>query len=342
LVDPNVKQNRHFTIPVFIPQRGCPFECLYCNQRAIAGRSVPPTEEEVHTIVAAHLATIPREGSVIELGFFGGNFTGISSKDQERYLTAAAFYLGKGAIDGIRVSTRPDYINEESLSLLKKFGVGTVELGAQSCDDGVLKAAGRGHTFAQVRAASGLVLRYGMRLGLQMMIGLPGDTREKSLETAERFVEMKAGFARIYPTLVVRGTGLEELYREGDYRPLTLDEAISWTKEIMLFFEDRGVPVIRVGLHSTEGFLAGETLVAGPFHPSLRELVQTEIWRDLLEEVVKDKKGDQIALTVAPESIHHAIGYAGKNRNFLKEIFSRVVIKASPVFSGKQYHVSFD
>ena len=229
----------------------------------------------------------------------------------------------------------------EAKSILKKYGVGTVELGAQSCDDEVLMLAGRGHTVAQIREASKLVISYGMQLVLQMMIGLPGDTLEKSLSTASSFVEMKAAFARVYPALVIRDTGLEELYRKGEYSPLELEEAIVWTKEIMRFFEKNGIRVIRVGLHPTEGLLSRESLVAGPFHPSLRELVLTEIWRDTLDDVIKNKRGDNLTLMVSPEAINHAVGYQGKNRNYLKTFFHSVVIKSASDLSERQYRAYF-
>jgi len=334
-------QKRHVTIPVFIPQLGCPFECIYCNQRNITGRKFPPSRDEVEKIITAHLSTIPRNGCIIDVGFFGGNFTGIPLEHQEKYLKTVASFVDAGAVDGIRVSTRPDYIDDASLSLLKKYGVGTVELGAQSCDDEVLMLAGRGHTVAQIREASKLVITYSMQLGLQMMIGLPGDTLEKSFSTAVSFVEMEAAFARIYPALVIRGTGLEELYRKGKYSPLDLEEAIVWTKEIMRFFEKKEVRVIRVGLHPTEGLLSRESLVAGPFHPSLRELVLTDIWKDIWEDVIKNKRGDQVTLMVAPEAINHAVGYQGKNRNFLKTFFRSVIIKTAADLSGRQYRAYF-
>jgi histone acetyltransferase (RNA polymerase elongator complex component) len=333
---------RNFVIPVFIPQLGCPFECVYCNQRKIAGRNDVPTEETIVKIIENHLSTIPRDGSRIEVGFFGGNFTGLARNHQEKFLNIAFSYLEMGAAHGIRISTRPDYIDEASLSLLKEYRVDTVELGAQSCDDEVLWLAGRSHTSEQIVKASRLVVQYGMRLGLQMMIGLPGDTLNKSLGTAKRIVELGAAITRIYPTLVIRGTGLEKLYRLGEYTPLDLDDAVCWTREIMKIFEKGGVRVIRAGLHPSEGLLNRKDLVAGPFHQSYKELVLTEIWREILENAVKGKKGERMTLHVSPEEMRYAIGYSGTNREFLKRFFHRVDIIADKTLCGRQFIADFN
>ena len=175
---------KHFTIPVFVPELACPNRCVFCNQHSISGCRQQPEPEEVREIVDKHLSTISSEDSHIEIGFFGGSFTGIELGLQEKYLSVAHAYLRAGKIRGIRLSTRPDYVNHEVLNLLKSYGVTTVELGAQSLDNEVLKLSGRGHTVADVEKASAMILSAGFKLGLQMMTGLPGDSPEKSIETA--------------------------------------------------------------------------------------------------------------------------------------------------------------
>ena len=189
-------------------------------------------------------------------------------EEQEKYLEAAQKYLENGDIQGLRLSTRPDYISPPVLKLLKKYHVSTIELGAQSMDNEVLKLSGRGHTAAEVSGRGSLPSsrKSNFQLGLQMMIGLPGDTLEKSLDTARQIVELGADNTRIYPTIVIKGTPLEELYRKGKYKPLSMEEAVKWTTGIMKIFEAANVAVIRVGLHPSEGLLNGTDLVAGPFH----------------------------------------------------------------------------
>ncbi len=203
-------KQRHYNIPIFIPELACPFQCIYCNQQKISGRLKIPTEKEILKSIEDHLATIPTENSEVELAFFGGNFTGIDKSEQMRLLKLVKPYLGNGRISGIRLSTRPDYINDEILEMLKGFGVTTIELGAQSLDDKVLRLSKRGHTAKDTERAANMVLKAGFSLGLQMMIGLPGDTLESAIYTANRIVGLGADNTRIYPTLVIRDTVMEK------------------------------------------------------------------------------------------------------------------------------------
>lgn len=318
-----VMKKKHFNIPVFIPELACPFQCIYCNQRKITGITNISSGEEINKIIRSHLSTIPAEDTETELAFFGGNFTGISLPDQKSFLELAQPFITSGRIQGIRISTRPDYITPEILRMLKDYHVTIIELGAQSMDNEVLKLSKRGHTADDTINASRMILDYGFRLGLQMMTGLPGDTFEKSLYTADCFVNLGATQTRIYPALVIRGTQLGELYQQGKYQPLKLEEAIRRSKKLLLFFENAGVNVIRVGLHPSEGLLTGNDLVAGPFHPSFRELVLTEIWTDLLSPLSKNP-GKTLTLRVPPGQMNYAIGYSGKNRQMLLKSFHQV------------------
>ena len=230
-------KKQHFNIPVFIPELACPFQCIYCNQQKISGRLKIPSPKEIDRIIIDHLNTISKNKSEIELAFFGGNFTGIPVNEQEEYLKLVQPYINSGQISGIRLSTRPDYINNKVLELLKKYNVKTIELGAQSLDDDVLKLSKRGHTAKDTERASEIILKAGFSLGLQMMIGLPGDTLGKSIFTAKKIIELGADNTRIYPALVIKDTKMEKMYAEGKYHPLSLEDAVRWSKELLLIFE---------------------------------------------------------------------------------------------------------
>lgn len=316
---------KHYTIPVFIPELACPNRCVFCNQHSISGRVVQPEPEEAEEIIRRHLATIPREGSHIEIGFFGGSFTGIEPDLQERFLEIAHSHLIAGRVQGIRLSTRPDYIDAEILSRLKSYGVTTIELGAQSLHDDVLKLAGRGHTVADVERAALQIRNAGFRLGLQMMTGLPGDTPEKSMETARRIAALKADCTRIYPTLVIRGTDLEKLWQTGKYSPQSLEQAVELAAQLLRFFREAGVEVIRTGLHPSEELTEGSDLLAGPFHPNFRELAETRIWKSRLEPLMQQHpSGSAITIPVPAAELPYAIGYKASNRIMLENHFSRV------------------
>ena len=316
-------KTRHYNIPVFIPELACPFQCIYCNQQKISGRLKIPADNEIVTIIKEHLSTIPGENSDVELAFFGGNFTGIDINDQKRLLGLVQPYLNSGKIKGIRLSTRPDYIDRDILKLLKDFGVKTIEIGAQSLDDNVLKLSRRGHTSKDTENAASLILQNGFSLGLQMMIGLPGDSRESARFTAKRIIELGADNTRIYPTLVIKDTVLEKMYLEGRFQPLSLEKAVNWSKELLLIFEKANVKVIKLGLHPSDGLLSGEELVAGPFHQSFRELVLTEIWNDILKPVMKESH-KEIEIEVPSAQFNYAVGYGGKNKKMLLKKFNKV------------------
>ena len=330
----------HYTIPIFIPQLACPFQCVFCDQKRITGHERIPSPDEVKKIIDEHLATIPKRRRHVEVGFFGGTFTGLPLEQQVKYLEIAQPYIEEGLIHGIRLSTRPDFINHEVLRMLKKHHIGTIELGAQSMDDGVLDQSGRGHTAADTAAAAAVVRKANFNLGLQMMIGLPGDTLEKSKFTAHQIVGLGADNTRIYPTLVIKDTPLEELYRKGSYKPLSLEEAVNWTKEIMKIFEAGNVRVIRVGLHPSEGLIDGSDLIAGPFHKSFRELVMTELWWDQLKTLMDNYPDEKsLTLSVPPEQLNFAVGYEAKNKKKLLTKYRIVSFQTDPTLSGRHYEI---
>lgn len=329
---------RHFTIPVFVPELACPNRCVFCNQRNISGTLVMPQPRDVIEIIERHLATIP-PGSETEIGFFGGNFTGIEPDVQQPFLEIAEKYVKDGRVKSIRLSTRPDYIDDERLAMLGKYTVRTIELGAQSLDDEVLRLSGRGHAVKDVEEASKLILGHGFRLGLQMMVGLPGDTPEKSITTARRIVELGASCTRIYPTLVIRDTQLEEMYLAGKYVPLSLDEAVEITAKLAGIFEKAGVKILRIGLHPSEGLLGGESLVAGPFHAAFGELVSTAQWSAIFRQKfsgITPGMGSSLLVEVAPGQINAAVGHRAANKHMLLGKFSRVTFRGNPGLTGRQ------
>ena len=335
------KDVKHFTIPVFIPGVACPFQCIVCDQKKISGASGLPSPAIVNEIIRTHLETIPRENVVVEVGFFGGTFTGLRSEQQQNYFDVVHPFIRNGRIDSIRLSTRPDFISTQILTLLKQNLVKTIELGVQSMDDEVLRLSSRGHTSADTEKASKMITESGFSLGLQMMIGLPGDTAEKAIRTAYKIIELNAKETRIYPTLVISGTVLEKLYKSGEYHPLEFEETIRWTKHIVTVFESSPIRILRIGLHPSEELVNKSALVAGPFHPSFRELVMTEIWHERFTSGSFSRPHDLVIIRINPADYNNAIGYFGKNRKFFESLYHTVKFIADPAIPIKTYHVDY-
>ncbi len=331
----------HRTIPVFIPGVACPSRCIYCNQQVISGQQALPTEKEIHATLQSHLSTMSA-GSHVEVGFFGGTFTGLPMEEQQRLLRLVQPYLESGAVKGIRCSTHPLFITPDIVSMVQQYGMTTIELGVQSLDEEVLRRSGRGYTPTQVEQAAQIIHDAGLHLGMQMMVGLPGDTAEKSYATAQRIVELGADNTRIYPTLVVQHTALADMYRRGLYQALTLDEAVEWVRQPLRLFQEKEVTVLRVGLHPTEGFIHGTDYLAGPFHVSFKELVQTAIWKSVFDEylaVEKPSKQASLLISVAPKQLNSAIGYHAANRCYLEQHVAHVQFCPDAALHHYQYQV---
>ncbi len=332
---------KHYTIPIFIPELACPHQCVFCDQRKIIGQDKVPDLKDVDEKIRTYLKTIPPKRSRVQIGFFGGSFTGLPLEMQASYLKVAAAYVKEKGVEGIRLSTRPDYIDEEILKQLKKYKVKSIELGAQSMDDEILARSGRGHTVAQIEKASEMIRSAGFELGLQMMIGLPGDTREKALYTAKRIVELGASNTRIYPTLVIKGTQLEQMYLNGTYEPMLMNEAILWVKDLYLFFEETDIQIIRIGLHPSEELDSDHSLVAGPYHPAFRDLVMTEIWKEHLFENIEFKPEKSIMIYVPLEQLNFAVGHQSINTRLLENHFSSVKIKTDVKLIKRAFYVDY-
>lgn len=309
---------RHFNIPLFVPHKGCPNDCVFCNQKRITANIEPITADGAERIINKHLKTLP-ENSYIEAAFFGGSFTGIPIDEQEELLSVAKKYYDMGKISGIRLSTRPDYINEEILDLLKSKSVTVIELGVQSLDDEVLRLSNRGHTKEDVYNAVKLIKSYGFSLGLQMMTGLLGDSFEKSVKTAEEFIRLKPDFVRIYPTLVIKDTKLEDLYRSGVYIPQSLENAVSLCKHLKREFLKNDINVIRVSLQPTEEISPDASVVAGPFHSAFGELVDSLMYYDIINSLTKDLSSCTVIVGVDTKSVSKAIGHKRINVKKLEQ-----------------------
>ena len=330
-------------IPVFVPHWGCPHACVFCNQRSITGQRKNATAEDVQQAIMTAAAFLPK-GEKRQLAFYGGSFTAIPAADQEALLGAAQPYLKRGEISSIRLSTRPDAIDEETLARLRRFGVETVELGAQSMDEEVLRLAGRGHTAADVERASRLIREAGFSLVLQMMTGLPGDTPEKDLETARRLIACKPDGVRIYPTVIVRGTALYELWRAGKYREHTVEDAVEVCARLLPLFERAGIEVLRVGLNPTEELSGGEA-AAGAYHPALGELVRSRIYRSRAEELLAGiAPGSRVTLTVGKGKTSQMTGQHRQNLDYLKARFAlrEIRVRENPAANGEIITVSVE
>ena len=321
-------------IPIFVPHRGCPHDCIFCNQKKITGVSTDVTSEEARNIIEEYLPTIPKDASV-EIAFFGGSFTAIDEKTQNELLSVAKEYVDKGLVSDIRMSTRPDCISVDILNRLKEYKTSIIELGVQSMDAKVLHDSARGHDMKSVIDSAKLIKESGINLGLQMMVGLPSDTEEKCIETAKKFIELNPFCVRIYPTLVVKDTGLETLLNKGEYKPFTLDESIQIVKKLLVLFYVNNINVIRVGLQATEDIQLGKGIVDGPYHPAFRELVEGEMIKDYLHYlVIQNKTVSQIEVKTNNKNISKIVGNKKSNKLFFKNQFN-INMKTSPYNLGE-------
>lgn len=328
--DVNVKKKHHI-IPIFISHQGCPFQCIFCNQSKINGKEGNLSAVMVAEIIERHLQKPKSIGVVPELAFFGGSFTCMPLKRQNEFLTVARKYKQEGKISLIRLSTRPDCITVDILQNLLKFQVDIVELGVQSMDDEVLFQSKRGYASIEVVRAALLLKEFHFQVGLQMMVGLPGDNYEKIQYTAKHLSKLSADFVRIYPALVIRDTELEYDYRNGNYTPLPLTDAVNICVDLLFFFNNLNIPVIRLGLQASENISWGGDVIAGPFHPSFRQLVESARYRVLLDKFFSKLTlsifGKQITVQCRKEEISNVIGQNRENFLFLSRRFGISDIK---------------
>lgn len=318
---------KEYIIPIFVPHLGCPHACIFCNQRKISGEQKNVRAEDVRKTIEYYLDNFKDDNKLVEVAFFGGSFTAIDIELQKELLETANEYIQRGLVNAIRISTRPDAINKNILKMLKKYNVKTIELGVQSANNYILQKAERGHTFEDVKRASKLINRYGFILGHQMMVGLPESTTIDEINTTKALIKLKPKIVRIYPVLVIKGTKLEEEYNKGNYEPLSVVQAVERSKEVAHLFNKKKIKVIRIGLQSTDEICEPgnkmSQVVAGPYHPAFRQLVEAGMWYDVIVSKIKKlgTKVKQVQIRANPEDVNNIIGHKKENIEKLKEVY---------------------
>lgn len=318
---------KEYVIPIFVPHKGCPNDCIFCNQRKISGQIKDVTAGDVKSTIEYYLSNFKDDNKYVEVAFFGGSFTGIDIEKQQELLEAANEFIKKGQVRSIRISTRPDYIDKNILKFLKKYNVKTIELGVQSANNYILNKCKRGHTFEDVKKASKLIRRKGFILGHQIMVGLPESTLLDEMNTAKLLIKLKPKIVRIYPVLVIKDTQLEKEFLQEEYEPLTVEQAVERTKQLLKLFNSKKIQVIRIGLQNSEEInspeIEGSQVVAGPYHPAFRQLVESRIWYDCIVEKIKkfNTKVRKVEIIANEYNINNIIGHKRENIIRLKEIY---------------------
>ena len=324
---------KKYNVSIFVPHEGCPNNCSFCNQKSISGKTNLPTENDVVSACEIAIETAPSNQG--EIAFFGRSFTAIERDYMLTLLKSAYPFVKEGFFKGIRISTRPDCIDDEICEILKSYGVTSVELGCQSMDEDVLKANLRGHTSLDVENAVAILRKHGFEVGLQMMTGLYMSSYKKDIETAEKIIALKPDTVRIYPTIVLENTLLEKKYKSGEYKVMSLQKTVKLCAELLIMFSQAGINVIRTGLHS--GGNVEEGYVAGAYHPAFKELCESEIYLKKIEEELKNISPCEIEIFVPSGSLSQAIGQKKKNKLFLEEKGFKVKITEDK--SLKKYNV---
>ncbi|MCG6917106.1 MAG: radical SAM protein [Deltaproteobacteria bacterium] len=315
-------KTRPLIIPIFIPQEGCRHRCVYCDQPTITGAAQNPWDRNsIRQYVQSYLT--PRHRYPVQLAFYGGSFTLLSESYQRHLLDSVQEFLRQGQVNSLRLSTRPDGIEDNNLRFLRTMGVATIELGAQSLNDRVLAASARGHSSKDTHEATKRLKRHGFEVGLQLMPGLPGDSRRTFLKTVEKSIALAPSFVRIYPTVVLSSTPLERLFRSGRFKPLSLKKAVDWCKESKKRFDSASIAVIRMGLQSTVTLEEPGRIVAGPYHPALGQLVNSAIWHEKISPVLREAslKSPRLEIHGPSHQLAEIRGHQNSNINgWLKEL----------------------
>ncbi len=327
---------KEYIIPIFVPHLGCPNNCTFCNQKRISGQTKMVTAKDVKDTIEYYLKNFKDNHKYVEVAFFGGSFTAIEKEKQEELLEAVQEYIQSKLVNSIRISTRPDCIDKEILKRMKKYHVKTIELGVQSTNNYILQRCKRGHTGEDAKKASKMIRMHGFILGHQMMVGLPESTKQDEINTAKELIKLKPKIVRIYPVLVIKDTELAEEYANGTYTPLTVGQAVERCKDIVDLFNRNKINVIRIGLQNTEEISDPKSekssVVAGPYHPAFRQLVESSMWYDSIVNKIKEvnAKVKKVKIIANDININNIIGHKKENITKLKDIYDvDVVIEKS-------------
>ena len=323
-----INKDKQYTIPIFIPHKGCPNSCIFCNQKKISGQIKNVDVSDVDNIIKTYLSYYKDLSKKIEIAFFGGSFTGIDINLQIDYLKVAKKYIDNGEVNSIRLSTRPDYISEEILEMLKKYGVDTIELGVQSMDDKILSIAKRGHTSQDVIRASKLIKKYNIRLGHQIMIGLPNSIMETEIYTIRECIKLKPAQLRIYPVYVIEDSELYDMYNSREYTPLSIAEAVKRCVAVVKECQSEDVAIIRLGLQSTSEITSSNSNIFGPVCDNFAEYVIAAIIREHIEKYLKKDQNEDIIVHVPRKYVSVTVGPKKINKIYFENKYNvRYIVK---------------
>ncbi len=327
------KRKKALIIPIFIPNYGCPYRCIYCQQEKITSQSTEPVNEFTikQTLDNALDSTRFDPSLEPEVAFYGGTFTGLPVNRMKALLHVVTPYIREGLFRSVRVSTRPDSLHKEQLGLMRRLGVATVELGTQSMDEEVLELSRRGHTARDTVESVHLLKNYGFKVGIQLMPGLPGDSEERFINTVEEVIKLHPDMVRLYPTLVIRGTELAKWYRDNRYHPLSLEEAVRTCQESCVRLEENGIPVIRIGLMSSPALLREDEIIAGPWHKAFGFLVRSGIHQEKIASCLpRQGNAAKLRLRVPSREIPLVRGYKNRGLRLIEEKTGAKVARVIP------------
>lgn len=323
----------YYIVPIFVPHLGCPHDCVFCNQKRISGVQRPLESDELHKSIENILSTLDYSNNPrVEIAFFGGSFTGISLDVQEKYLSVGRHYIKSGKVSALRLSTRPDYIDDEILERLKCYGVEIIELGVQSMHDKILKASNRGHSVEDVIKASKLIKEKGFQLGIQLMPGLPDDSVEYFKQTINKAIALEPKMLRLYPTLVIEDTELADSYSKGLYEPMAMNDAVEACAYGLEKCLEKGIKVIRIGLQPSETVSDKGAVISGPFHPTFRQLAEGHFFYKKIDEKLKqmgELKEKKLEIKCHNTQVSSVSGMNKRNKIALSQGYglSRIKIK---------------
>ena len=324
--------HKPFIIPIFLPHAGCPHRCVFCDQSSITGVRSKRPPKDIRDQIEAFLKFKTARRTRVQIAFFGGNFLGMPADIIKRLLAETTEYVTTGRVNSIRFSTRPDTIDPQRLDWIKDFPVKTIELGVQSMDERVLSTTRRGHGATETELAIQRLKTLNYEIGVQLMVGLPEDTPERAIASASRVARLKPDFIRIYPTVVLAGSPLAARYRQGNYVPLSLEEAVRQVKSLYLLFKKKDIAVIRMGLQASEDLENGSTVLAGPYHPAFGHLVYSEIALDMAVAQIESAalNRNSISIRVNSRNISKLRGLRNSNIEILKKKFNFKTITVRP------------